>query len=459
MSRRPAAPRRSNLRVGPQPLSRRDFGRRLASAAATVGTAAVPAAAARSRQAAAGAVSENRIAERMAALLEIGGTPSGGISRTAGSDADLAARDLFTGWMRAAGFTVETDFAGNLIGRRPGGDAAVPPLMTGSHLDSVPEGGNFDGPVGCVGALEAAEALAESGAALRHGLELAVFFNEENGKTGSRALAGEVSAEEWELPVYGGFTLGEALRRVGGEPDRIEEVRRSPGSIAGFLEIHIEQSTVLDAGGLDIGAVEGIVGIRRFRVTVSGFANHAGTTAMRIRRDALVAASRFVAAVHDETLARPGRQVATVGFIEAHPGAANVIPGRVELTLEVRDLDMDTIESHYRRLREVAQGIAEAAGVEFRFEPYYLSRAAPCDPAFVEAVVEAAGAVGVSVERMPSGAGHDAQSIAVFAPIGMIFVPSRDGVSHSPLEFTSVPQIANGARVLAEALHRLDRAV
>ena len=439
---------------GPRRLTRREFGRRVGAALA-VGSA--PAAAAFSRQGPAGAIRESRIAGRMAELAQIGATAAGGVSRTAGSDADLAARELFAGWMRAAGFTVETDFAGNLIGRRPGRDPSLPPLMTGSHLDSVPDGGNFDGPVGCVGGLEAAEALAESGADLRHGLELAVFFNEENGKTGSRALAGEVSAEEWELPVYGGLDLGEALRRVGGDPDRIGEVRRFPGSVAGFLEIHIEQSPALDSGGIDIGAVEGIVGIRRFRVTVSGFANHAGTTAMSLRRDALVAASRFVAAVHDETLARPGRQVATVGRIEARPGAANVIPGEVELSLEIRDLSMETIESHYRRLQEAARGIAAASGVEFRFEPYYLSRAAPCDPAFVDTVVAAAEAVGHSVVRMPSGAGHDAQSIAVFAPIGMLFVPSRDGISHSPLEFTSVPQITAGARVLAESLGRLDR--
>ena len=449
--RRPAFP------GGPRRLTRREFGRRVGAALAA--GAAPPAAPAFSRQGPAGAVRESRISDRMEALSRLGATAAGGVSRTAGSDADLAARELFAGWMRAAGFTVETDFAGNLVGRRPGRDPALPPLMTGSHLDSVPDGGNFDGPVGCVGGLEAAEALAESGADLRHGLELAVFFNEENGKTGSRALAGEVSAEEWELPLYEGLTLGEALRRVGGEPSRLGEVRRSPGSVAGYLEIHIEQGPTLDGGGVEIGAVEGIVGIRRFRVIVSGFANHAGTTAMPIRRDALVAASRFVAAVYDETLARPGRQVATVGRIEARPGAANVIPGEVELSLEIRDLSMDTIESHYRRLREAADEIAAASGAEFRFEQYYLSRAAPCDPAFVDTVVEAAEAVGHSVERLPSGAGHDAQSIAVFAPIGMIFVPSRDGISHSPLEFTAVPQIAAGARVLAESLRRLDEAV
>ncbi len=408
------------------------------------------------REGAGDAVRSERIAARMEALSRLGATPEGGISRTAGSDADLAARKLFAGWLEEAGLGVRSDFAGNLIGRLEGADPAFPPLMTGSHLDSVPDGGNFDGVVGSVGALEAAQAFAESGQRLRHPLEVAVFFNEENGKTGSRALAGEVTAEEMGLPAYGGLTIGEALRRVGGVPERIGEAALSPGAVSGYLELHIEQGPVLDAGGIEIGAVEGIVGIRRFRVTVSGFANHGGTTAMSIRRDALVSAGRFIAAVSDETLARPGRQVATVGRIEARPGAPNVIPGEVELSLEIRDLRMETIESHYGRLREVGEEIAARNGTSIRFEPYYLSRAAPCDPGFLDLVADSAGAIGLSVLRMPSGAGHDAQSLAALTPIGMLFVPSRDGISHSPREFTSVADITNGTRVLAEALRRLD---
>ena len=394
----------------------------------------------------------------MEALSRLGATPEGGISRTAGSDADLAARELFAGWLEAAGLRTRTDLAGNLIGRREGTDPSLAPLMAGSHLDSVPDGGNFDGVVGSVGALEAAEALAESGRRLRHPLEVAVFFNEENGKTGSRALAGEVTAEELELPVYGGFRLGEALARVGGAPERIGDAALRPGDLAGYLELHIEQGPVLDAGGIEIGVVEGIVGIRRFRVTVSGFANHGGTTAMAIRRDALVTAGRFIAAVHDETLARPGRQVATVGRIEARPGAPNVIPGEVELSLEIRDLRMETIAAHYERLQQVGREIADRNGTAMRFEPYYLSRAAPCDPHFMDLVEDAAEGLGLTTLRLPSGAGHDAQSFRQLAPIGMVFVPSRDGISHSPREFTSVPDIVNGARVLTEALARLDEA-
>ena len=399
-----------------------------------------------------------RIAARMEAIAAIGATPEGGAMRTAGSDADLAARERFAGWLREAGMSVRTDLAGNLVGRLEGTEPGLAPLLSGSHLDSVPDGGNFDGVAGSVAALEAAAAFAESGARLRHPLEVVVFFNEENGKTGSRALAGEVTAAEMDLPLYGGLSLGEALERVGGSPARIAEAVLSPGDVAGYLELHIEQGPVLASEGIEIGAVEGIVGIRRFRVEVSGFANHAGTTAMPIRRDALVTAARFVAAVSEEATTRPGRQVATVGRIEAHPGAANVIPGRVELSLEIRDLRMETIEALYRRLQQVGREIAARNQTSIRFEPYYLSRAAPCDPALVDLVADSAADLGLSVVRMPSGAGHDAQSVAVFAPIGMIFVPSLDGISHSPREFTALEDIVRGTRVLAEALRRLDEA-
>ncbi len=400
----------------------------------------------------------DRVADRMEQLSRIGAGPDGGISRTAGSDADLAARELYAGWLREAGCEVRTDLAGNQIGRLEGSEPSLAPLATGSHLDSVPSGGNFDGAAGCVASLEAVAALGEAGIRLRHPVEILNFFNEENGKTGSRVLAGEVAPEEMDLPAYGGMTLGEAMERVGGSPERIAEAALAPGAFESFLELHIEQGPTLDSEGLDIGVVEGIVGIRRFRVTVTGVANHAGTTAMAIRRDPMVTAARIVAAVHDETLERPGRQVATVGYLEARPGAANVIPGEVEFTLEVRDLSMEVIASHYERLRAVAQEIAARNGTEVHFEPYYLSRAAPCDPALVDLVFDVAGDLGFRRVRMPSGAGHDAQSIAVFAPIGMVFVPSRDGISHSPREWTSIEEITNGAAVIAEALRRRDEA-
>jgi len=405
-------------------------------------------------------IPESRVAAAIEALARYGATPEGGVSRTAGSDADRASRELFASWMQEAGMAVRVDLAGNLIGSIPGSVPGLRPLVAGSHLDSVPDGGNFDGVAGSVAALECARALRENsgeGSGLRHPFEVVVFFNEENGKTGSRALAGEVSAEEMDREVHGGFSLGEALARVGGDPGRITEAALPQGAYHAFLELHIEQSPTLHESGIPIGIVEGIVGIRRFLVTIRGFANHAGTTAMARRKDPMVTAGRFIAAVHDETLAREGHQVATVGWLEAHPGAANVIPGEVELTLEIRDLSMEVIQQMYDRYREIGTRIAERNGTSIHFEPYYLSRAAPCDPGIIELLSASARDLGYPQRRMPSGAGHDAQSIAAFAPIGMIFVPSRDGISHSPLEFTEAGQVAQGARVMLETLRRLDR--
>ena len=254
------------------------------------------------------------------------------------------------------------------------------------------------------------------------------------------------------------MTLGQALARVGGSPERITEAALEPGHYAGFLELHVEQSPTLATEGIDIGVVEGIVGIRRFRVRVSGFANHAGTTAMGIRRDALVTAGRFLVAVHEETRAWPGRQVATVGRIEAHPGAPNVIPGRGRPDPG----DPGPQDGDDRGPLPAFPGTGTGARrgrnqTDITFEQYYLSRAAPCDPLFIDTLEAVAESLGFSNVRMPSGAGHDAQSIAVLAPVGMIFVPSQDGISHSPREFTSVSDITNGARVLLESLRRLGR--
>ena len=435
--------------------SRREFLASTATAAGALWSAPTFAGAGRTLQ---DGVDRERLASRLEAVARLGATPEGAF-RTAGSDADLAAREAFAGWLEEAGLEVRTDLAGNLIGRLAGADPALPPLLTGSHLDSVPAGGDFDGVAGSIASLEAAAAIAASGTPLRHPLEVAVFFNEENGKTGSRALAGEVTPDEMDLPVYGGLTLGQALARVGGSPERVTEAALEPGHYAGFLELHIEQGPTLATEGIEIGVVQGIVGIRRFRVRVSGFANHAGTTAMGIRRDALVTAGRFLVAVHEETQAWPGRQVATVGRIEAHPGAANVIPGAVDLSLEIRDLEMERIEALYQRFQELGRELARRNQTEISFEPYYLSRAAPCDPGFMDTVEAAAEGLGFSNLRLPSGAGHDAQSIAVLAPIGMLFVPSRDGISHSPREFTSVADVTNGTRVLLESLRRLDGSI
>ena len=397
-----------------------------------------------------------RLLETMEVLSGFGRTPEGGVHRVAFGDADLEARVYVQELLEAAEFSTHVDPAGNLVGRVPGTDATLPPIMTGSHVDSVPQGGRFDGNVGVMAAVEVARSLHQAGHRLRHPLEVVVFANEEGGKTGSRAMSGEVTPEEWDLPTASGYSIGDGTRRIGGDPDRLAEVEREPGSIQAFVELHIEQGAFLHGEDIDIGVVQGIVGIRRWNVTVDGFANHAGTTPMEDRHDALVAAARFVDEVHRTARETPGRQVATVGRIEAAPGAPNVIPGRATLSLEIRDLEMETIQHLLDRLRERARIIGGETGTTFAFEPFYLSGAAPTAPAIRDDVEAAARELGLSTLRMPSGAGHDAQSIALLAPIGMIFIPSVGGISHSPQEYSEPQDIVAGADVLLRTLLRLD---
>lgn len=398
-----------------------------------------------------------RLNRRLTELSRFGSNAAGGIDRVAFSDADLEAREWVAGLMREADLEVRVDLAGNLLGRREGAED-LPPLWLGSHIDSVPGGGNYDGQVGSMAAVEVAATLADAGHLTSHPLEIVIFANEEGGKTGSRALIGAVEPLELEIETASGHTIAEGIRRLGGDPDRLAAAELEPGSLAAFLELHVEQGAVLEMEELDIGVVEGIVGIKRWTVTVEGDTNHAGTTPMDQRRDALVAAARFVDAVHRTALEMPGRQVATVGRIQAEPGAPNVIPGRVTLTLEVRDLSMERIDSVYEALRRQADDIAAGTGTLVTFQRFYLSRAAPTDPRIRDMVEEAAHELGLSALRMPSGAGHDAQSMALLAPVGMIFVPSRDGVSHAPAEHTAPEDVVNGADVLLRTLLALDDA-
>lgn len=397
----------------------------------------------------------DRLIGKLEAFGHIGADPRGGISRHAFSEADREARRFVAEWMREAGLDVSVDAAANLIGRRAGSTSRQP-LVIGSHIDSVPNGGNYDGPVGALAAVEVAHTLVETGTPLRHPLEVIIFSNEEGGKTGSRALAGEVTEHDLALSTASGRTTREGMVFLGGDPDALSGIVRQPGSATAFLELHVEQGDVLERAGVPIGVVEGIVGIRRWNVRVEGFANHAGTTPMNARQDALVAAARWISAVHRIASELPGRQVATVGRVLAEPGAPNVIPGAVVMSLEIRDLDMERIGMVFTQMRDEAAVLGTRNGTRFFFEQFYESRAALTAEPLRRTIENAAAALGFSTLRLPSGAGHDAQSIAQFAPIGMIFVPSARGISHSPEERSRPEHIVAGADVLLHTLLRLD---
>ena len=398
-----------------------------------------------------------RLNQRMRRLESFGANAAGGIDRVAFSDANIEALDWIAGLLVESGFSPSIDFAGNLIARKPGSSPELPSIMLGSHIDSVPGGGNYDGQVGSMGALEVAATLADAAYTTRHPLEISIFSNEEGGKTGSRALAGEVETFELDIVTASGFTIADGIQRLGGNPDRLEELRRRDGSVEAFLELHIEQGAVLDADEIDIGVVEGIVGIMRWTVIVDGSTNHAGTTPMDRRSDAMVGAARFIDLVHTTARRMPGRQVATVGRLEAEPGAPNVIPGRVTMTLEIRDLSMAGIERVFNEISGNSVRITEETGTRFSFQRFYTSRAAPTAMWIREIIETSAQGLSLSTHRMPSGAGHDAQSIALFAPVGMIFVPSVAGISHAPDEHTTPQDVINGANVLLQTLLELDQ--
>lgn len=350
-----------------------------------------------------------RVAAGIQALSRFGANPEGGVSRVAFSDADLKARAWLIGMMEQAGLDVRADAAGNVIGRRPGQEDNLPPILFGSHIDSVPGGGNYDGNVGVIGALEVIELLNENGINTRHPLEVVSFTDEEGGLTGSRAMVGKLTDAALDVVSHSGLTVREGIRRVGGDPERIETAARKPGDLTAFVELHIEQGAILEEANIDIGVVEGIVGIRWWDVAVQGKANHAGTTPMDRRNDALVAAAELVLAVNGIATGLDGRQVATVGRIQALPGAPNVIPGKVVLSLEIRDLEAERMQRVFDLIRAEASKIADARGTPIGFlEIDVASPPAPTAMAMREIIESAADRLGFSSRRMPSGAGHDA---------------------------------------------------
>ena len=451
----PSSPRHSPLSPpsgSARPRPRRDFLK-----ASAVFAAALPGALralAPARQAP--RVDGDRLNAILGAFRRFGGTDGGGTTRLAYSDDDLGGRAYARRVMEQSGLETSVDLAGNLVGRRPGTDPAALPIIIGSHMDTVPEGGSYDGQVGSAGALEVALTLYHHRVELSHPLEVIIFQNEEGGKTGSRALVGRVDPADFDIVTASGFTIRDGIVRLGGDPPRLDDARREPGTMAGFFELHIEQGGLLEADGIQIGVVEGIVGIRRWNITVRGMQNHAGTTPMAQRRDALVAAADLIRSVNDVAATMEGRQVATVGKIEAVPGAPNVVPGEVRATLEIRDLEMAKIGRVFGEIEARAGAIEQVRDVTIEFDHFYETLAAPTDPRFRDIVEASAAELGYTYVRMPSGAGHDAQSMAELGPVGMIFVPSRDGISHSPREYTAPEDITRGANVLLSSVLALD---
>lgn len=403
-------------------------------------------------------INQQRIQDRLLALSKFGQLPNGGIGRVAYSKADQEGRAYFIGLMKKAGLSVTVDFAGNIIGRRNGKNPALKPIAFGSHIDSVPNGGNYDGPVGSISGLELIETLNENNIVTQHPLELIIFANEEGGTVGSGAMIGKISPAALKSVTQSGLTIADGIRAIGGNPDSLSKVVRKKGDLTAFIELHIEQGGILMTENLQIGVVEGIVGIEHWDATIEGAANHAGTTPMNSRRDALLAAAKLIVALNEVVTSQEGRQVGTIGKIMAEPGAYNVIPGKVVLGVEIRDLSYDKIRKLFQEVETKAQQIAKASETTITF----VQSSVGVTPALTakpiqDKIIGAAKALGFSYRYMQSGAGHDSQEIAQIAPVGMIFIPSVGGISHSPKEFSKGVDIGNGANVLLQTLLAIDK--
>ena len=376
----------------------------------------------------------------------------------------LEGREWLAAQFREAGLETELDAAGNLIGRLAGADPSLKPILIGSHSDTVPSGGRYDGILGVLAALEVAQSFSERGDRLRHTLEVVDFLAEEPSEfglscIGSRALAGTLTDEHLALTRPDGMTLREGIGFVGGRPEELAAVKRAADGIAAYVEVHIEQGRVLENERIPIGIVTDIVGIRRERIIVTGRADHAGATPMPLRADALVGAAKLVEAAYKRALATARENqplVATFGRIEVSPNAANAVPGEALLTLEVRSGNEAAVKAFGEALVRDLRPALEELRLTITVEP--ISHVAPtaCAPGVRAAIANASAALGLATRDLPSGAGHDGVHIAFIGPVGMIFVPCIEGRSHAPEESITSEQAGDGARVLAETVRLLD---
>jgi N-carbamoyl-L-amino-acid hydrolase len=385
------------------------------------------------------------------ALAQIGSTGDGGVNRPALGEAHLAARQWFKAQVEETGLEFHVDSAGNHSARLPCGPPGAPTLLLGSHLDSVPNGGRFDGALGVTAALEVLQVIKAANLELPFHLEGIDFTDEEGtlvGLLGSAALAGKLTAEELKQPRGGRENLLNKLRGAGLTEAGLLAARRAPHTLAGYLELHIEQGPRLERAGLPLGIVSGIVGIASYRLTFNGRANHAGTTPMNERQDAAQGAAAFILAVRTLVMAEFPGCTANVGLVDLQPGAYNIIPGRAVVGLECRAPDRSTFERLEGALLGCAQAEAERFGLECEAEPLGKHLPAPMSPQVRQVMAAAAQELHLKALELPSGAGHDAQMLSAICPAGMTFVPSLEGISHSPREFTDWQDCVNGVNVL-----------
>jgi allantoate deiminase len=397
-------------------------------------------------------INQDRLWNRLMQLSEIGKQENGGITRLSFSREERQAKDLVISFMQEAGLSIREDEVGNVIGRKEGRIKDAPAILIGSHIDSVPNGGNFDGPLGVMAGTEVLQTMNEQRIVTDNPIEVIAFTDEEGtrfgfGMIGSRAIAGTLTHEELQNTDENGVSIAQAMKEAGFDPSKISNAAKEKGSVKAYLELHIEQGKVLENENLSVGVVSGIAGPLWTKWTLRGEAAHAGSTPMHLRKDPLVAAAKIMEFIEDE-VKKYKNAVGTVGKISVKPGGVNVIPGQVEFTLDLRDIDENVRNEIERNIVSKATQICQDRGIELTIEDLQRVPPAPCSTEIQEIIKSSCEKIGLDTMTLPSGAGHDGMQLVDLCPIGMIFVRSKNGISHNPEEWSSKEDCANGAEVL-----------
>jgi allantoate deiminase len=405
-------------------------------------------------------LSKERLWQRLMELGKIGLQPdSGGITRFSFSKEERLAKDAVISYMKEAGLTVREDAAGNVIGRKEGLDPHAPVVLTGSHIDTVPHGGKFDGALGVIGAIEALQRMHEQGIQTVHPIEVIVFTDEEGarfgfGMIGSRAVAGTLKAEDLQFTDEKNVTIAQAMEQAGLDPAKLHTAAKTPAEVRAYIELHIEQATVLERRGLPVGVVSGIAGPLWLQFKLRGEAGHAGATPMLGRKDPMVAAARIITCI-DQVVRNYPNAVATVGKLQVYPGGINIIPGEVTLSLDLRDIDQSVRDQIEQEILTCAQKVSDEQGVEFQVQELQRVAPVPCAPELQKVIEQSCRKIGIEPIALPSGAGHDGMQFGKLCPVGMIFVRSQRGISHSPEEWSSPEDCEAGTQVLYHTLLEL----
>ena len=410
-------------------------------------------------------IDKRRLMRDLNAIGRIGIGDHGSVTRLVFSIKELRSRQVLIHLMRQAGLKIQIDAIGNIFGRLDGADPKAPALLAGSHLDTVIHGGKYDGPVGVIGALEAVRTIRENKIPLRAPLEVVCFIGEESSRfgfstLGSSLVAGEVQPKDLTNAVDAqGTKLADVLSSLGISPRNLFRLARDPKSMKAYLELHIEQGPILEAKAKRIGLVTSIAAPSRFKVIFAGRADHSGTTPMEMRKDALVAAAQLIEYV--EKICRKfssmekGRVVGTVGAMKIEPGVINAVPGRAELSIDIRSTSAPAKDKVARLVKQRGAAIARDRAIAIEVLNIRAEDPVPLDKRLLRVTRQLCDEKAIDYEIMPSGAGHDAMQMAKITPAGMIFIPSRRGISHNPLEWTDPDDIALGAQLLMETMIRV----